>query len=165
MVSPLDIEVVIVAQGIHDNVWAGTSVKDISQNVKHVNGKPLYQVAESDDEVISPVGIDDGADNDIDVGLLVGVHAAFMQQLLNDVGELFGQSLAYFRAGIFGRYILADSDQLVQGNDIPVYQIFFCFLDELQLFCRIVDEGAEFFLFCFTQGVAENFVHFAFDGS
>lgn len=61
----------IVAQGIHDNVWAGTSVKDISQNVKHVNGQPLYQVAESDDEVISPVGIDDGADNDIDVGLLV----------------------------------------------------------------------------------------------
>lgn len=79
----------------------GPPVEDIAQDVKRVDGQPLDKVAQCHDEVIGTVCVDDGTDDDVDVCLLVGVHAAFVQQFLYDVGKFFGQGLAHFRAGVF----------------------------------------------------------------
>ena len=40
------------------------------------------------DKVIRPPGRDNGADNDIDISMLVGLDSRLMQQLLNDIGKL-----------------------------------------------------------------------------
>ena len=109
--------------------------------------------------------IDDGADDDVDVSLFVGVHAAFVQQFLDDVREFFGQGFPYFRTGVFGRYILAHFYQLVQGDDIPVFQLCLYRFYQLQFLLGVINQGAKFFLFRLAQGVAEYFVHFPFDRS
>ena len=111
------------------------------------------------------MGFDDSTDNHIDVCLLIGVYAAFMKQFLNDIRKFFRQGFPYFRTGIFRRNVLAYLYQLVQGNDIPVFQFSFFFLHQLQLLFGIVNQGTKLFLFRFAQGIAEYFVYFSFNGS
>ena len=88
-----------------------------------------------------------------------------MKQFLNDIRKFFRQGFPYFRTGIFRRNVLAYLYQLVQGNDIPVFQFGFFFLHQLQLLFGIVNQGAKLFLFRFAQGIAEYFVYLPFYGS
>ena len=39
-----------------------SSVKDVAQNVQHIDGQSLYQVTESDDEIIRTAGFREAAD-------------------------------------------------------------------------------------------------------
>ena len=165
VVAPLDIEVVVVAEGVHDDVGARTAVVDVAHDVQRVDGEALDEVAQGHDEVIRPPGADDGGDDDVDVGLLVGVDARLVEQLLDDVGEVAGQGFAHLRTGVFGRNVLADLDQLVQGDLIPVVQFRLLHLDQLEFLLGIVDERAQLLLLAFAQGVAEDFVHLALDGA
>ena len=84
----------VIAKRIHDDVRTGTAVEDISQNVQGIDSQPLDKVAQGNDEVIGTSCVNDGTDDDIDIGLLVGVHGAFVKQFLNNVGKFFRQCLA-----------------------------------------------------------------------
>ena len=79
VVSPLYIEVMIVAQRIHDDVRTGTTVEYIAQDMQRVDGEALYQVTQSHYEIIGTVSIYYGTYNYIDIRLFVGVHTAFVQ--------------------------------------------------------------------------------------
>lgn len=85
MVSPLDVEVMIVAKRVHDDVRTRSAVVDIAHDVQGVDRQPLDKVAHGYDEVVCPLGGDDRADDHIDIGMLVGLYGRFVQQLLNDV--------------------------------------------------------------------------------
>ena len=85
MITPLNIKVVVVAQDIHDFIGAGTTVIDVAQEVQHVDGQLLNQVTHGDDEFIHAMSRDDGLDDHIDIGLLVGVAAMLVQKLLDDI--------------------------------------------------------------------------------
>ena len=111
------------------------------------------------------LGADDGIDNYLCISLLVGQHGILVQQFLDDVGEFFRQRLAYFGTCVFGRNVLAHGHELVEGSEIPTVDVCFNGLDQLQFLLRIINERAEFFPFVFTECIAEDFVHFTFDGS
>ena len=162
MVTPLDVEVMVVTKCIHDDMCARTTVVDIPHDVQGIDCKPLDKVAHGDDEVVRTLGRDNRADDDVDIRVLVGLYAGLVQQLLNDVGELCRQRLAHLRARIFGRYVLADFHQLVQGDEIPVVQVCFLFLYQLQFLFRIINQRTDFFLLAFAQRMAENLIHFSF---
>ena len=73
-----------------------SSVKDVAQNVQHIDGQSLYQVTESDDEIIRTAGADDGIHDDTHVCLFVRQNSTFVQQFLNDVRELLWKGFSYF---------------------------------------------------------------------
>ena len=102
--------------------------------MQHVNRQLLDEVAHGDDKFIDTVGRDDGLDDHIHIGLLVGVTAALMQQLLNNVGEVLRQSLVNLGTAILGRDMTTNPDQTVDGNEVPIIQILLVgnfFLDKL----------------------------------
>ena len=88
MVAPLNVEVMIIAQSIHDDVCSGTTVVYIAYDMKRINRQPLNQITHGYNKVIRPLGRDNGTDNDIDISMLVGLDSRLMQQLLNDIGKL-----------------------------------------------------------------------------
>ena len=52
---------------------------------------------------------------------------------------------------------------MVDGDVVPIVNVLFLFLDQFQFLPGIIDQGTQFFLFRFTDLVAENFVDFALD--
>ena len=100
VVTPLDIKVMEVAQDVHNLVGAGTAVIHVTQQVQHVDGQLLNQVAHGDDELIDTVRRDNGLDNHIDVGLLVRVAAVLVHQLLDDIGKVLGKRLVDLGAAV-----------------------------------------------------------------
>ena len=64
-----------------------------------------------------------------------------------------------FERVYFDRNGPADLRQLVKRNLIPVVQIRFLLLDELQLLGGIVDQRTKLRHFGFAQSIVENLVH------
>ena len=151
MVAPLNVEIMVVAKRIHDDMCARTAVVNISHYVQRVDCKPLDKLTHGNDKVIRTLGRDNRTDNDVDIRMLVRLYAGLVQQLLNDIGKLRRQGFTHFRACVFGRYVLADFHQLVQGDEIPVVQIRFLFLYQLQLLFRIINQRTDFLLFAFAS--------------
>ena len=85
MIAPLDVEIMVIAQRIHDDMSTWTAVIDVTYDMQQVNGKALNQVTHSDDKVISTSSRYNCTDNHIDISMLVGLNARLMHQLLNDV--------------------------------------------------------------------------------
>ena len=56
MVSPLDIEMMVVAKCIHDDMGTRTTVVYIADHMQDIDRQPLYQVTHGDDEVFSTPG-------------------------------------------------------------------------------------------------------------
>ena len=101
MVAPLNIKIVVVAQDIHDFIRARTTIIDVAQEVQHINSQLLNQVTHGDDEFIYTMCRNDCLDNHIDISLLVGVTAALVQQLLDDIREIPGQCLVNLGTAVF----------------------------------------------------------------
>ena len=86
-----------------------------------------------------------------------------MQKLLDDVGELLGQGFPDFRTGVFARHVAADGDKLVDGDVVPVVDVFLYELHHLELLLGIIDESAEVAELRVADLVAEKLVHFSLD--
>ena len=165
VVAPLDVEVVVSAQGVHDDVRPRSPVVDVPDDVQLVDGEPLDEVADGNDEVVRPSRGDDGADDLVHVGRLVRLGGGLVQELLDDVGELGGQRLAYLGAGVLGGDVAADLDQLVQRDHVPVVQVLLGGLDEDQLLLGVIDERAQLLLLRVPHRVVEDFPHLPLDGA
>ena len=154
MVTPLNVEIVEVAQHIHDFVRTGATVIDVAQEVEHVDGQLLDEVTHGNDEVINAMCRYDGLDNHVHIGLLVGIAAVLVQKLLDDVGEVLRQCLVNLGAAVFGRDIAAHLHQAVDGDEIPVVEVILVgdfVLDEFKFLGRIIDERAQVFLLTCAQ--------------
>ncbi len=79
MISPLNIEVMVIAQRIHDDMRARTTVVNIAYDMKRVNSQTLNQIAHSDNEIVGTLGSDNRADNYIDISMLVRLDGRFVQ--------------------------------------------------------------------------------------
>ena len=101
VVTPLDVEIVEVAQDIHNFVGAGATVIDVAQEVQHVDGQLLDEVAHGNDEIINAMRRNDGLDDHVHIGLLVGVAAVLVQEFLDNVGEVLRERLVDLGAAIF----------------------------------------------------------------
>ena len=163
VVAPLDVDVVEVAERVHDEVCARTAVVNVAEDVQAVNGQALDEIAEGDDEVVGAARADDGADDDVEVGLLVVVIGTLVQEFLNNIGVFLGQALAHLRAGVFRRDAAADGDKLVECGLVIVVEGALVLLDEFQFLLGIINERTEVLLLLLAQGIAEEVVDLALD--
>ena len=82
VVAPFDVQVMVVAERVHDEVGAGSPVVYVAEDVELVDGQALDQVAQGDDEVVRAAGRDDRVDDDVEIGLLVVVLDGLVKQFL-----------------------------------------------------------------------------------
>ena len=143
MVAPLDVHIVIGHQGVHDNIGAGTAVKDVADDVEMIHGKTLNNTADSNSKSCCLSGFDDGIDDIFVVIPLVGFLVAGVEQLVDHIGKVLGQCLSHLGAGIGGGDQTADIHQPVEGNLIPLVHIGNVFMDQFQLFFGVVDQGCQ----------------------
>ena len=90
VVAPLNVPTVVTGKGVHDDVGSLTTVVDVAEDVELVNGELLYDVADRYNEIVGPSGRDNGVDDAVDVGCLVGIVGGLVKQLLYDVAEIDG---------------------------------------------------------------------------
>ena len=102
---------------------AMATVIDVTKNVERINSQPLYDVTQGYNEVVGTSRGDDGIDDNIYIGAFVIVIRPFVEQLLDNITEIFRQILAYLRACVFARNILADVYKLMDCNVIPVVDV------------------------------------------
>ena len=163
VVSPLDVPRLVSPHDVHDDVGSRATVVDVAKYVQLVDGQPLDDVAQGADEIVGTSCRYDGVDNDGHVSGLVLVVGTFVQQFLDDVGELAGQRFAHLRAGVLRRYVATHFHQLVYGDVIPVVDVLVDGLDQFQFLLRVVDERTQLLLLGLADGVAENLVDLALD--
>ena len=59
MVTPLDVDIVVGQELVHDELGTRTSVEDVPDDMQAVNGQTLDRLADCDDEVVGLPRIDD----------------------------------------------------------------------------------------------------------
>ena len=155
------VDIVVGAELVHNDFGTGSPVENIAHDMEGIDYKPLYKIANGADTLVGPTGGNDSGNDSVDIGLLVRVDLRLVQQLLQDIRKFGRKRFADFRSGIFRRYVLAHTYQLVHGNAIPVDHIFFFFLDKFEFLFGIIDEGTQLFHFAFAQSLSENFFDFA----
>ncbi len=148
---------------VEDEVRSRTTVVDVAEDMQLVDGQAVDHVADGDDEVVGAPRGDDGVDDGAHVGGLVHILGVLVQQFLDDVAELRRQALAHLRPGVFARHLAAHLHQVVDGDMIPVVDVFFLLLHELKFLAGVIDQRAEFFFLRLPDLVAEDFVHLPLD--
>ena len=78
-----------------------TSVVDIAEDMELVDSKALDDITDGADEIVGTTRRDNRIDDNADVGSLVVVGEALVQQLLDDIGEIVRQRLAHLRSRVF----------------------------------------------------------------
>ena len=91
MISPHDVEMVVVHQSVHDEMCTRTSVEDVSEKMEPIDCEALNQSAQFDNECICTVGFDDGFYDFavVFVFFVALVPWRLMQEFLDNVVELF----------------------------------------------------------------------------
>lgn len=153
--------IVVGAEFIHNDFGTGSSVENVAHDVKGIDYESLYKIANGADTLVSPTGGDDGGNDSVDVSLLVRVDLRLVQQFLQDIRKFGRKRLADFRPGIFRRYVLAHTYQLMHRDAVPVGHILLLFFDEFEFLLGIIDKGTQLLHFAFTQSLSENFFDFA----
>ena len=167
----------MLAQAIHDDMCAGTTVEDITKNMQLIYSQLLDDRGQCNDEGIGTACLDDGLDDAVEIGLLVVVGGGFVQQFLDDVSELSGQRLAHLRARVFGADTLTDANQALKRGRIEGGEAVFgarngCFgccgglhlvFDDLQLLLGVIDERAELADFFWREAVGVQLPDFTLD--
>ena len=79
MISPLNIEVVVITQCIHNDMCTGTTVVNITYDMKRINSQALNQITHSDNEIVGTLRSDNRADNYINISMLIRFDRRFVQ--------------------------------------------------------------------------------------
>ena len=164
VVAPHDVEVLVVAERVHDLVGTWTTVVDVAKQMQTVDCQSLDELADFCDERVGASGVDDGLHDHLVVLVLFLPIAAvrLMEKFLDDVFEVLRQFFSDFRAGVFGRHLAAHANQPDKRVAVEFVQVALLQLHQLQLLLRIVNQGAQFLLLCLVECVAEELVHFPF---
>lgn len=130
-----------------------------------VNGEPLDQVAEGDDEMARPLGGNDGGDDAAIVCLLILHLLLFAKEFFDDVRVIARKFLAHARTGVFGGDAPVHPYQAVDGRLVPVVQVLLRRFDAGKFFRRIVDERGKGLLFLHGKGALELLLDLLADGA
>ena len=161
MVSPLNIQGVVVHQLVHDDMGSRPPVIDISHNMKMVHDQALDQRGDCRYKPFRPSDPDDRHDDLIIIGFFIIDLRLFRDQLLDNIGKIPRQGFAHLGAGILARRPLAYLDQTVQVHLVPVLHIIFRLPYDPHLFFRIIDQRRQRPFFPCTQCIAEYLVNLA----
>ena len=155
MVSPLDIHIMELHQLFHNNIRPGASVKNVADNMQAVDCQILNQFTQRDNKFISDPDVDDRTDNLAVVYPFIVIIIIHMKKFIDHIGKFRRHFLSHLGTGVFGRNHLADLDQTVNGNSLPVVR-----RQALQLHLAhhplgIVDHVSQFHLFFFRNNMSE----------
>ena len=165
MVSPLNIHGMMGHQLIHNQMRPRSPIVNISQNMQMIHNQPLNQAAESNDTLLHPAYPDNGLNNGIVIGFLIRHIDLFRNQLFNHIGKFRRQSLSHLGPGIFAGRLLADFDQAVHGNPVPVLPIGNLLQNLIHFLSGIINQGCQLLLVFHTQSIPENLIDLAADGT
>ena len=158
MISPLDIQRVIFAETLHNEMGTRSSVINIAKDMKMIHDQPLDQLCKGNDEVLRPAYLNNGIDNRIVIGFFVQHLRFFRDQFFDHIGVIRRKRFTDLGTGVLGRRGLAHLDQPVQSDLIPVLHILFCLLHQLDLLSGIIDQRRQRPLVAVAQRVAEHVV-------
>ena len=71
MVSPLDIVVTNGGEHVQYLGGSGTTIEDISYDMKRVNGERMNEITDGNNELVGTTGLDDGVNDGVVIGLPV----------------------------------------------------------------------------------------------
>ena len=143
VVAPLNVHAVVVQQGVHDDIRPGAPVKDVAHDVQVVHRQALDDAGHRLDEAGGLADADDGVDDVLVVIPLVGLLVVGVEQLVDDVGVVLGQSLSHLGAGVLGGHPAADFNEPVEGDLVPLVQILYLLLHQGQLFLGVIDKRGQ----------------------
>ena len=163
VVAPLQVEVVVTREGVHDLPGSRTTVEDIADDVELVDDETVDEVADGDDERLASTDFDHGVDDGVVVVLPVGFALCLIEEFGDDVGEFGFEEFLELRTRVFVVDEACHLDDLVDGHAIPVVEVLgiLLFLDEFELVLRVVDECAQLALVAVAHGQTKNVVHLA----
>ena len=165
VVAPLDIHVVVLAEHIQDAVGVVASVVDVTHHVEAVHRHALDEVAQGHDEGLGLAYLDHRVDDVAVVFLLVMLLARGVEQLVDDVLVVGGQSLPHLGAGVLGGHGTGQIHQTVQGDAVPLGAYDTASPQLLHLLGGVVDKGAEGAAGLLGHGAVEQGVHLLADDS
>ena len=139
MIPPLDIDIVHFHQLVQDYIGSRSPVENIAYYMQLVDGKRLYQLAEGFDEPVRYPRIKYGG-NDLVVVVLLHHVVSHVQQLVENIHHVPGNTLAHPGARVFRRHCLADQYQPVDSQPAPLVGKSAADMQILQLLVGIVDE-------------------------
>lgn len=163
VVAPLDVHTVVLQQGVHDDVRPGPAVKDVSHDVHMVHRHALDHQGDRLNEPVRLSQVDDGVDDILIVVPLVRLIIVGMEQLVDDIGVILGQSLTHLGAGILGGHPAADLDEAVQGDPVPLVHVRQQLVELFQLLLRVVDQGTQLIPVRPGDGGGKQVVHLFLD--
>lgn len=143
MISPLNVQRMVLHQTVHNEMRSRSTVKNISQDMKVIDNKTLDQLCQGYDEILRTADLNDRIYDRIIISFFVQDFCLLRDQFLDHISIICRQCLADFGSGIFGCSGLADFDQTVQRDLVPIFHIFFYLFDQTHLFFRIVDKRSQ----------------------
>ena len=163
VVAPLDVHIIAGHQAVHDDVRPGAPVKNVAHNVQLIHHQRLDHLADGPDHVGGLPDLDDGAD---DVLVLIPAGAALLYEVNQLVENLLvvrvhvGSDLC---PGVLGGHEPAQVYQSVDGEPIPLIQIFFLVGHQRQLGGGVVDEGGQVVTVPLSHGISEQLLQLFLD--
>ena len=158
MISPLNIQRVILHQTIHDKMWSRTSVIDISQNMKMIHNQTLDQLCQCNDKILRTTNLNDGIHNGIIISLFVQHLRLLRNQFLDHICIIRRKCFPYLGSGILRCRSLTDFNQTIQSNLIPVLHILLIFLDQVHLFSWIVNQCCQRTFVIISQRMSKHII-------
>ena len=126
VVAPLDVNVVEVHELFHNKIRPCTSVKDISDDVKGVDGQVLDQLAERNNELVRKINLDDTVYDLTVIELLVEVVHVKVKELVDGVGVVGRHLLADLGPCVLGADDTANRDKPVYGYLLMLLEVLLC---------------------------------------
>ena len=112
MIAPLNINIPVLFQFIHHQMGTVAPIIDISDNMKLVNNRILYQMADSGNKFIRAAGINDRLKYLFIILFLIEVLAPGGQQFRDDIFKIPRKHFPDFRGVVFGSCDPAYRDKL-----------------------------------------------------
>ena len=164
MISPFNVQRVIIHQKIHDPVGTWPAVKNVSDNVQMIDGEAFDQGGEHFDKCIGTVKFQQSIDDILMIGnLIVILILLHMDQFIQNISVLIRHRFTHFGTRIFGGEKAGNLDQLAEDHTVPFFVVAALFFHHLQLFDWIVDQRADFFPVDIRERFLEKQIHFLTD--
>ena len=135
-------------------------VIDISHDMQVIHCKPLNQLTQGNDELLRLSDSDNRAHDRVIVRSLIHDIRLLRNQLFDDIGKILRQGFPHLGAGVFAGCPLADLNQTVQGNLVPVLHVVLFPLNPVHLLLGIINKSSKSLLGLATHSIPEDIIDF-----
>ena len=142
VIAPLEINIVIVHEIIHNLVGSSTSVPNVSYYMESVNSQTADNICHLNDEILSFSALNQGVNN-LHIVFTHVVLRIGMEQFIDDVCILLGKSLADLGLGVLVGYGSQNLSELNDCSLAPLFEIILALLAAGQLCLCIIYQSSQ----------------------